>query len=313
VKILLTQISTQIQTLVSKIQHHGVHLSVIEEKLDISPLNQEFTPHEQSVLDNTSPIQKDPTEVTPPQSVPEDTSFDTDISFSYSSPSLAIQNNHHMPLSVFLTSSSSDGPNDLFKANQAHLTKVLDHFSSRVDNIAPLMLLGKLPVLDSLLMLNDEQFKYCYISHIPSLKFKTFLSPHPYSPPSTILNIGTFNINGLKHFNSSFKLPYVSSCIIDNSLHILCLAETHLSTSVAKCTFNAICSDLSFSHWWSASDPISDPCGGVGTVWALLFTHPLRNMFISLNIGKVFFFYCICTCLAPTFVSLMVTVPQYPL
>jgi exonuclease III len=87
---------------------------------------------------------------------------------------------------------------------------------------------------------------------------------HNYSPPATLLNIGTLNINGLKHFNSSPKLPYISSCITEHSLHILCLAETHLSCSAAKHTFNPLCSQLSFSQWWSASDPIADPFGGVG-------------------------------------------------
>jgi exonuclease III len=85
-----------------------------------------------------------------------------------------------------------------------------------------------------------------------------------YSSPATLLNIGTFNINRLKHFNSSPKLPYISSCITDHSLHILCLAETHLSCSATKHTFNSLCSQLSFSQWWSASDPIADPFGGVG-------------------------------------------------
>jgi exonuclease III len=78
------------------------------------------------------------------------------------------------------------------------------------------------------------------------------------------LNIGTLNVNGLKHFNSSPKLSYISSCITEHSLHILCLNETHLSRSTAKYTFNPLCSTLSFTQWWSASDPIADPFGEVG-------------------------------------------------
>jgi hypothetical protein len=51
--------------LVSKLQHQNARLSVIEEKLDITPPNHELIPHEQSVLDNINPMQEDPVEVVP--------------------------------------------------------------------------------------------------------------------------------------------------------------------------------------------------------------------------------------------------------
>jgi exonuclease III len=85
-----------------------------------------------------------------------------------------------------------------------------------------------------------------------------------YSPPATLLNISILNVNGLKYFNSSPKLPYISSCITEYSLHILCLNETYISRSAVKHTFNPLCSHLSFSQWWSASDPIVNLFGRVG-------------------------------------------------
>jgi hypothetical protein len=59
VKILLAQISQQIQTVVSKLQYQETRLTVIEEKLDITPPDQELTPHEQSVLDNLEPMDEE--------------------------------------------------------------------------------------------------------------------------------------------------------------------------------------------------------------------------------------------------------------
>jgi DNA repair ATPase RecN len=81
VKILLAQISQQIQTVVSKLQYQETRLSVIEEKLDITPPDRELTPHEQSVLENLEPMDEE-TDL-PPTGLPPtgQTTQDEDISF----------------------------------------------------------------------------------------------------------------------------------------------------------------------------------------------------------------------------------------
>jgi hypothetical protein len=150
VKILLAQISQQIQTVVSKLQYQETRLSVIEEKLDITPPDRELTPHEQSVFDNLEPMDE---ETDPPQTdqstQDEDISFNTDVSFSFSISPLSRRQHTSLPdfnllpqPTVVIPPSSQD-PNGLYKAississNQAHLTQVLDRFSSRVDRFAP--------------------------------------------------------------------------------------------------------------------------------------------------------------------------------
>jgi hypothetical protein len=148
VKILLTQISQQIQTVVSKLQYQESRLNVIEEKLDITPPDHELTPHEQSVLDNIKPMdEKSTPPLTGQNTQDEDVSFHTDVSFSSSTPSLSHQ---HTPLPDFnsllqptVVIPSSHDPNNLYKvissisSNQAHLTQVLDRLSSRVDRFVP--------------------------------------------------------------------------------------------------------------------------------------------------------------------------------
>jgi hypothetical protein len=148
VKILLAQISQQIQTVVSKLQYQETRLNVIEEKLDITPSDRELTPHEQSVLDNIEPMDE---ESNPPltgqPSQDEDTSFHTDVSFSSSTPLLSRQHTslpdfNLLPQPTVVIPSPHD-PNNLYQAississNQAHLTQVLDRLSSRVDRFTP--------------------------------------------------------------------------------------------------------------------------------------------------------------------------------
>jgi hypothetical protein len=140
VKILLTQISQQIQTVVSKLQYQESRLNVIEEKLDITPPDRELTPHEQSVLDNIKPMDEESSPS--PTGLPtqeEDSSFHTDVSFFSSTPSLPHQHNS-LPdfcllpqFTVVIPSFHDPKAISSISSNQAHFTQVLDRLSSRVD------------------------------------------------------------------------------------------------------------------------------------------------------------------------------------
>jgi hypothetical protein len=122
-------------------------LNIIEEKLDIIPPDRELTSHEQSVLDNLEPMDEESNSPSNGQTIQEeDVSFNTDVSFSSSTPFLPHQHNSLpdfslQPQPTVIIPSSHD-PNGLYKAississNQAHLTQVLDRLSSRVDHFS---------------------------------------------------------------------------------------------------------------------------------------------------------------------------------
>jgi hypothetical protein len=134
---------------VSKLQYQESRLTVIEEKLDITPPDRELTPHEQSVLDNLEPMDEETNPLLTGQTTQdEDISFQTDVFFS-SSTSVPLHQHNSLPdfsllpqPTVVIPPSSHD-PNGLHKAlssissNQAHLTQVLDRLSSRVNRFAP--------------------------------------------------------------------------------------------------------------------------------------------------------------------------------